>query len=83
MRRDGGQVGMAVLLLLACLATPSAQSATEPANSNPVTSTVITAVGDRNYPPYLFLDKGKPAGFDHDLLQAVRIRTGESDDEAL
>jgi len=32
---------------------------------------VIRVTGDQNYPPYSFLDNGKPAGFDNELIQAV------------
>ena len=38
----------------------------------PVTrDTVIRVVGDRDYPPFCFLDNGVPAGFDIDVIRAV------------
>lgn len=32
---------------------------------------VIRVVGDQNYPPYSFLQDGKPSGFDNEIIQAV------------
>ncbi len=65
------RAGLSGLLVLALAAPRPGVAAPEPAIAAPITSNVIVAVGDRNYPPYLFLSQDKPAGFDLDLLQAA------------
>jgi len=37
---------------------------------------LIIVGGDRNFPPYQFLDKGAPAGFDIDIMREVANVTG-------
>jgi PAS domain S-box-containing protein/putative nucleotidyltransferase with HDIG domain len=67
-----------VLLVLSSLfiipvdADPTNQTTTTPEQtSEQGTRPLIRVTGDQNYPPYSYLDNGKPAGFDNDLIRAV------------
>jgi PAS domain S-box-containing protein len=42
-----------------------------PAEIPPSERVLITVTGDREYPPYCFLDNGLPSGFDIDLIREV------------
>jgi len=63
-------VGSAILVYLLMLwACPATSAALEAGAASPAT---IVVGGDRDYPPYEFLDKdGKPAGYNVDLTRAI------------
>ncbi|HXE96311.1 MAG TPA: transporter substrate-binding domain-containing protein [Dongiaceae bacterium] len=63
-------IGSAILVYLLMLwACPATSAALEAGAASPAT---IVVGGDRDYPPYEFLDKdGKPAGYNVDLTRAI------------
>jgi polar amino acid transport system substrate-binding protein len=58
-----------LLIFFSCLLWPLATIAVQ---KSPTGSRVIVVGGDRDYPPYEFLDKnGNPAGYNVDLTRAI------------
>lgn len=52
--------------------SPLAQTSPTPPSPLPERERpIIRVTGDQNYPPYSFLQNGKPTGFDNELIQAV------------
>jgi len=65
---SGSRALLTVLLLVLCFLPVSASTAEIELASKPV----IIVGGDRDYPPYEFLDKnGQPAGYNVDLTRAI------------
>lgn len=71
-----------IILITFNLAIPGFSAATQQTTPTPQSPLdqrdrqVIRVTGDQNYPPYSYLDNGKPTGFDIELIEAIAEAMG-------